>query len=698
MENLRLSFFGGFRAEQDRRPLKVFESDKSRLLLAYLACEDGRLHRRESLAGLFWPEKSDDQAHHSLSQAIYTFQKRLQAQAGASLLESGAQEVCFRPGAAWVDVKAFDGLIQECVSHSHPSNWGCHACLERLEEAAGLYQGDFLAGYNLPDCQELEEWLRLQREHYRLKMVQVTGWLSQGWENLGELERALAHARRLAAIDLFDESAHRRIMQVLWRMGRRPEALAQYALCQQILRDELGVEPEAETAALYEQIKSEGSLERVSPYKDDSSAKWMLSNLPALLAPLVGRQAELERLCQVLLEASCRLVTVLGAGGVGKTSLALEAGRRMAQHFEDGVCLVELDTQQAGLSLLPMIARAVGLDLRSSTSGQLRSSKADLFEQVCAYLQERQILLILDGFEGLLHETGQVSRLLQALPTLRIMATSRLRLSLASEQIFLVQGLSFPAENAVENLDGYAAVQFFSEAARRHNPDFVLNEEDLKSVAAICRINQGLPLGILLAAAWANVLTPGQIITAIQSSLDFLAVDWHDLPDRQHSLRGTFDHSWRLLKESERSIFLRLAVLRGSFTSERALQVAGASLENLKSLIEQSLLQHATLDRFRIHDLLRQYAQEKLAASPDENMEVYLRYSQIFLEALAAREKRLKSAEQPDALLEIDQEYTDITAAWGWAVGNGLVELLENAVEALRYYQLLRGLSKEGVV
>jgi predicted ATPase len=312
---------------------------------------------------------------------------------------------------------------------------------------------------------------------------------------------------------------------------------------------------------------------------------------------------------------------------------------------------------------------------------------------VCGYLLERQILLILDGFEGLLHETGQVSRLLQALPTLRIMATSRLRLSLASEQIFLVQGLSFPAENAVENLEGYAAVQFFSVAARRHNPDFVLNEKDLRSVAAICRINQGLPLGILLTAAWANVLTPGQIITEIQSSLDFLAVDWHDLPDRQHSLRATFDHSWRLLKESERSIFLRLAVLRGSFTSERALQVAGVSLENLKSLIEQSLLQHAALDRFRIHDLLRQYAQEKLAASPDENMAVHLQYSRIFLEVLAAREKRLKSAEQPDALSEIDQEYIDITAAWGWAVGNGLVELLENAVEALRYYHLLRGLS-----
>lgn len=699
LEDLQLSFFGGFRVSLFGHLLTTFESDKARLLLAYLAVENERSHRRESLAGLFWPEKPDTLAHHSLSQAISSLNKKIQAQSGVRLFEITPQEICFRAGSAWLDVSEFDDLLETCTSHPHTANWGCLACLERLGTASELYRGDFLAGLSLPGCQELEEWLRLQRESYRLKASHATGWLSQGWEALGELEQALTYARRGPVFDPLDEAAQRRIIQVLGRLGRRPEALIQYAILQKILSEELGVEPDEETTALYQQIKAVSSIGRRlegEPTLDQKTLpKVFLSNLPAPTIRLIGRKTELERLRQKLLEPECRLITVLGPGGVGKTCLALEAGRLISASFADGVFLAELDAQQSSLSLMPAVALAVGLDLRAGPKRQFGMPKSDLLEQLCGYLQDRHLLLILDGFEGLLHEAALVGKLLIRLPTLKIIATSRLRLNLAIEHIFLVEGLAFPPETEIENLDSYNAVQLFVDSAGRLDPGYELREQDREPVAEICRLNEGIPLGILLAAAWVNILSPEQIVQELQRSLDFLSVDWPDLPDRQRSLRATFDHSWRLLSAAGRSVFLRLSVLSGSFTSVRANQVAQASLEDLKSLIEQSLLQRSGSDRFRIHDLLRQYAQEKLAASPAENIVIHLRYCQVYLEALAARESRLKSAEQPVVLVEIDQEYADILAAWEWAVGNGQVELLENAVETLWYYHILRGLFTE---
>jgi DNA-binding SARP family transcriptional activator/predicted ATPase len=685
---LRLSLFGGFKVELDGMSLRAFESDKARLLLAYLAVESSRLHRRENLAGLFWPEKPESQAHHSLSQAISSLNKKLRAQSGNTILETTPQEICFRAEKAWLDVDEFEALLQACMQHNHPTPWDCAACLERVVRLAALYTGEFLEGLDLPGCLVFEDWLRLQRETYRMKMIRAMGWLSQGCEAAGELEKALGFANRWIVLDPLDEAAHRRVMQVLSRLGRRSDALAQYAACQRLLAEELGVEPDEETTALYQQIKT--------PSGGEGRAEGSLSNLPARLAPLVGRQIELERLPHKLLDPDCRLITLLGPGGVGKTSLALELGMAVSANFPDGVCLIEFDAQQSSRSLLQALALAAGLGQSPGSEGSLARSQLDLVEQVCAHLKPRRLLLILDGFEGMVHEAHLVGRLLSELPLLKILVTSRLRLNLASEQIFLVQGLSFPAETAFENLDSYTAVRLFVVAARRSDPNFELNPLNEEAVVAICRLVQGVPLGILLAAAWVNILPVEKIVQEIQHSLDFLAAGWNDLPDRQRSLRATFDHSWRLLSQTGRSVFMRLAVIHGPFSSERAYQVAEAALEDLKSLVEQSLLQRVEADRFRIHDLLRQYAQEKLAASPAESMEIHQRYCRVYLEALAECEQRLKSAEQPVVLAEIDQEYTDILAAWEWAAAQQEFELLDKTLESLRYYHQLSGYYAEG--
>ena len=687
MAGLHLSLFGGFSVSRDGEPLKGFVSDKARLLLAYLAVENARAHRRESLAGLFWPEKPAAQAHHSLSQALTTIKKQFQLQSEETCLDLTPQEVRFCSENAWLDVREFEELILACERQAHGSVPVCPDCLERLERAAALYLGDFLAGISLSRCQAFEEWLLEKQEYYRHQMVQAAGWCSKGFETQGDLEKALHYAYRQSALDHFDESAHRQVMHSLFLMGKRAEALAHYATCEKILKDELGISPSTETTALYLQIHS------LSDQPDGPTAS--PNNLPVSLAHMVGRQVELGQLRQKLLDPNCRLLTVLGAGGAGKTCLALEAGRAVLPFFPDGVFLAELDTQGSSLSLLPVIAQTLEMDLRSEP-GRHMGERLGIMDQLCSFMQRKRILLILDGFEGMLNEGVQVGEILRRLPDLKVMVTSRSRLNLAMEQVFLLEGLAYPAESAGEDLGAYGAVQLFVEAARNADPSFELDEGNRQAVAEICRLNQGIPLGILLAAAWVNTLSLHQIVKEIQRNLDFLRTDWRDLPERQRSLRATFDYSWRLLDSTGKAVFLNLSVLRGSFTPKVAEQVVGATLENLKTLVEQSLLQRHRSGNLRMHDLLRQYAQEKLRLMPAENQEIHLRHSQIYLERLAACERRLKSVEQPAVLAEIDQELPDILAAWEWAVTNGQVELLEKALDTLWYYHGLRGLFLEG--
>jgi predicted ATPase/DNA-binding SARP family transcriptional activator len=698
--DLRLSCLGGFLVEQAGVPVTAFESDKARLLLAYLAVEADHPHRRESLAGLFWPDKPEALARHSLSQTVSAFKKILPTPGGLSF-ELNVQQVHLHLGETWLDIQEFKALIGACEGHElgfddGNTTWACRACLERLERAAALYRGDFLAGYSLAGCTAFEEWLRVQQEAFRQMATKACRWLAEGFEMLGAGEKALRYAEQRLAIDPLDEAACCQVMHLLAQQGWRTEALAQYTAWQTTLAEELGTEPDDVTQALYERILAEPGENFFPPIPPH--------NLPAELTPLIGRENELEQVCHLLTSPACRLLTVLGGGGTGKSHLALEAAHLLLGAFPDGVFWVGLDTQPGGQALAGLIAQAIGLELRpgrmplGSPGGMNREAMQALLSN---YLSSKRMLLVLDGFEGSLHETGLVSHLLLRAAGIKILVTSRARLNLESEQIISLEGLRFPPEKNGSNLAGFSAVQLFVAAAQRTQVEFTLTEHNQSAVAEICRLTQGLPLGILLAAAWVGTLGPIQIVQEISRSLDFLQVDWQDLPDRQHSLRATFDHSWRLLSRAEQEIFLRLAVFHGPFTAERAGRVAGASLQPLRLLVNQSLLLVASMEpsgsttRYRLHDLLHQYAQEKLAATSADYLEAHEQHCQVYLAALAAWEPRLKSREQPTALREMDVEYGDIRAAWEWALTNHQVEGMQKAIEALSYYHTLHGFFRE---
>jgi predicted ATPase len=426
-------------------------------------------------------------------------------------------------------------------------------------------------------------------------------------------------------------------------------------------------------------------------------------NLPAQATPFVGREAELAELARLLGDPDVRLLTILGAGGMGKTRLALEAGTAQLNNFERGVYFVPLAPLDSVEAIVPTTAEALGFSFCEG---------GEPWQQVLDYLRNKQLLLIMDNFEHLLAcpEPGRrdvvslVSDVLQTAPQVRILCTSRARLNVQGEHLFRLAGMDFPdwetpgepVLSLPKDAAEYSAVKLFLQSARRARPGFEVEADDLKYISRICRLVGGMPLGILLAAAWLTMLTPGEIADEIIQSLDFLETDGRDVPERQRSMRAVFDHSWKRLTRREQEVFQALSVFRGGFAREAAQQVAGATLRELRALVDKSLLQRDPAGRYGIHELLRQYAEGKLELSPALSKTAHDRHSVYYAAALKRWGADLKGPRQQTALAEMDVEIENARIAWDWAVEKEAVDRLELALEGLCMFYDWRLRDQEG--
>jgi predicted ATPase/DNA-binding SARP family transcriptional activator len=687
MAHLSLKLMGSYRLSMDGLPFDNIGSVKARALLAYLAIERDHPHPREKLVGLLWPEHDEAHARGSLSQTLY----QLRGILGDRVLKGGlppdtvkqthepcllvtTQEIRLNPQCVFeTDVAVFSGLVTTCKTHTHPQHKSCEECLEHFQEAARLYTGDFLDGFYLPKSLAFDEWATILREQLRLEVMEVLENLVLTFEQQGELEQALAYARRMVVLDELGEAGNAHLMHLLALLGKREEALAQYISFRQVLAIQVGAETGNEIRLLYQHLRNE-------------QAGTEMGSLPANLTPFIGRKSELNELWGWLSDPGSRLICILGPGGCGKTRLALEAARRQRYHFGDGVYFVSLSALGSGSSLLAVIAERLSFTFREI---------GDHKRQLLDYLRNKKVLLVLDSFETVVESAGLVAELLSASEGSKVLVTSRVRLNLSGEHIYPLEGMSFPPKDTKGQMLDYSSVELFMEATRQVKTGY--QPIDLPEVGRICRLVEGMPLSVLLASSWVTNYSIQEIAEQIERSLDFLSVEWADLPERQRSLRATFEYSFDLLSPSEQQVLMKLSVFRNPFNAQTAFDVAGTSPQVLHALVGMSLLGSTAEGQYHMHDLVRQYSQEKLTLAADGlEKAARQRHSEYFLGMAAGWSSYFKGSRQITMLAQADKQIDDVRAAWDWACQQAVNARLNNGLEGLCLYYDLSSRFKEG--
>ncbi len=406
-------------------------------------------------------------------------------------------------------------------------------------------------------------------------------------------------------------------------------------------------------------------------------------NLPAQPTPFVGRVAELDEIAALLADPACRLLTLVGAGGIGKTRVALETAHRFTTAsgvapiaFPDGVFFASLQPVGSPDFIVPTIAEAVHFQFFSSDEPK---------QQLLRYLHDKSLLLVVDNFEHLLDGADLLPEILEHAPGVKLLVTSRERLHLREEWVFDVRGLSYPQQITSDSLDDYSAMQLFVQSARRAG--YMPPNADTPSIIHICQLVEGMPLAIELAAAWVRAMSCAEIADEIKNGLDILETPARNVPPRHRNMRAVLEHSWGLLSDVQQEVFKKLSVFRGRFTRDAAEAVSGASLRTLSALVDKSLLRwDAAHKRYDIHELLRQYGEEQLKSSPENWQQTNDKHCQYYVRFLEAQETRLTSHQYVEAIADIALEYDNVRSSWNWAVEYCCQALIESAVKSLWYF------------
>jgi len=681
MNRLSISLLGPFQVALNGEPVTDFATDKARALLAYLAVEADRSHRRDALAGLLWPDEPEARARQSLRQALsYLRQAIGDRDEAVPFLLISRQALQFNTESNhWLDVAVFTALVEACERHRHRRMGSCLPCVRRLERMTDLYREDFLKQFFLGDSSIFEEWASLKREWLHREVVEALYHLTNYYERRGDYARAQRHAWRQVKLEPWHEEAHRQLMRLLALDGQRSAALAQYEACRHALAEELHIDPTEETTALYESIRAGETAPQ--PLRPPAS----LHNLPPSPTPFVGREADLAELAELLTSPDCRLVTLVGPGGIGKTRLALRVAADHVGVLAHGVAFVPLTPVSSPRLLAPAIADALDVPFHE---------QRDPEEQLLSYLREKEMLLVLDSLEHILEGSALLAEMLRRVPDLVLLVTSRERLNLREEWVCEVQGLTYPQEERVGDGKLYSAVTLFQQCARRVDQADVL---DTPSVVRICQLVEGIPLGVELAAAWLRVHSCREIALEIERGLDILATRLRNVPERHRSIRATFEHSWQLLSETEKSVLAQLSIFRGGFEREATAVVAGASTTTLSALLDKSLIRRVSSDRYDMHGLLKQYAVEKIRDNPRMYEDTQMQYVRYFAAFLERQEEHLKGVEQREALTKVALEIENARRAWRLALSHGCVREVEQSVDSLYLFFNLRGRFREGI-
>ena len=704
---LQIRLLGSAEILHDGEPVAGFRSAKAQALLYYLAAV-GRPVTRATLVGLFWADQAENQARTNLNQTISNLRKVM-----GDALDITRQTAAFLPGHDYfLDTERLANAARDAQSLD----------VDALLVVATLYRGELLEGFQVRDAAEFEVWLQAERERLRQAAVTILGEAAHRCEQAGDTVRAEQSLRALLRIEPWREGAHRQLMLLLARSGARDAALTQYAACKQALAAALDVEPDDETNLLYQRIRSgqlapdslqQAIIPSISMQPDSGPEPWsgsgpihdhpiqaagrFAAQSAGTATPFIGRVRELAEIIECLADPQCRLLTLVGPGGIGKSRLAQQAALTLlhdpAAHtwLGDGIYFVALAAVETPGAVVAAVAQATGFQFYDNSPAP---------QQLVSFLRTKRMLLVLDNFEQLLagEDAGIVLDWLSDLAAqaahLKLLVTSREALGLQEAWFYPLAGLSLPVNGRDGLDDGHPlvdleqsdAVQLFVQSARRARMGFSLSTTR-DAVVRICSLVDGTPLGIELAAAWLKVLTADQVAAELERSLDILTARHQNMPARHRSIRAVCESSWQLITQPLRDVMRWLAFCRGGFRLEAAVELAGASILDLATLVEKSLLRQVETGRYEMHELLRQYALERLAAR-DESEEASQRHAAYYLEFLQRHSAQLAGPAQRQALDELAEEQENLHLAWQSAVESQDWQLVDRARAAL--YDLLQ--------
>ncbi|MAT97067.1 MAG: hypothetical protein CL608_07995 [Anaerolineaceae bacterium] len=592
---LKIHLLGEFLFLLDGKPIAGLNPDRPQSLLTFLLLHRHAPQSRQHLAFRLWPDSPEGQARTNLRNLLHTVRHSL-PDANSFIIADGATLQWHTDVIYELDVAIFEAAIQEAERSNQVDT-----IRDCLETAVSFYQGDLLPG-------NYDDWLIPIREKFRQQYLQALRKLVMLLEGQGEYRLAAHYCQEILQLDPLDEAVAVYLMRLHALNGERAAVRRTFQTLASTLQCELGIAPASATQEAYRQLLSLETKQPLAIMVMESPG-WQPRPLPIPPTPFIGREAELAETAELLANPACRLLTILGPGGMGKSRLALQTAVGHQPIFADGIAYASLAALDSSQRIIPALAEALNFTLTISP---------DPAAQLLNFLRQKEILLVLDNFEHLLDGVCLLAEILTQVPGAKILITSRQRLDLQEEWVYAIQGLPLPNERGDEGIGENSSVLLFLQSARRCRHSFTLAEANRAAIVRICHLVGGMPLGLELAASWVHSLSCTEIAREIERDLDFLTVTTRNVAGRHRSIRAVFDYSWQLLSLEEQQILKRLSLFDTSFSREVVDEVAGVSLVQLLSLVDKLLIHRIDKNRYQLPQLFRRFVASLL---PEDHLE-----------------------------------------------------------------------------